>query len=139
MDENTRSLIAAIDRWRSQDIDEYWLSVSYMGPAVNRFGDHDLTFVDGRLWHSWEDGWREIAVGSDFWLFSVPGAFSWARDMLVKVLPGIDGGLESIELAFNEMYGYVEYMRVRMGQRDTQNFTFEVRRFGAGPHPNFEK
>jgi hypothetical protein len=58
--------------------------------------------------------------------------------MLVKVLPEIDGGLDALELAFNEKYGYVEYMRVRLGQRDTHNFTYEVRRFDVGPHPGFE-
>ena len=124
-----------IQRWRGKDVDDYWLNVSYIGAAINRMGDHDLTVIDGKLWHLWEGEWREIEQGSDFWLFTVPGTFAWARDMLTK----IDISPEEIQLTFNAEFGYVELLRVQRPSRDQHNFTFEVRRFGQGTHPSYEE
>jgi hypothetical protein len=135
---NLQELVAAIERWRSHNIQDYWLHIAYIGAELNRFGDHDLTFTQGRLWHLWEGEWREIKPGSDYWLFSVPGAFAWARDMLTKVLPASGMDEDAIELRFDPEYGYVEFMRVKVAKRDEHNFTFEVRAFGEGPHPDFE-
>jgi len=111
------------------------MNVGYMGAAINRLGDHDLTMVNGQLYHLWNDTWRKIETGSDYWLFSVPGAFAWARDM-IKLLGDDDPRLE---MACNEAYGYVEFLRVKEGHRDQHNFTFEVRRFGRGAHPSFKE
>ena len=138
MDERLRSLAAAINRWRARHITEYWVEVSYIGSAVNRFGDHELAFANGTLWHRWDGGWRAIEKGSDFWLFSVPGAFAWAHDALTKLVPP-EAGTDAVELEFDDEYGYVKLLRVRLPQRDVHNFTFEVRRFGVGPHPEFER
>ncbi|HQA67523.1 MAG TPA: hypothetical protein PK801_04305 [Aggregatilineales bacterium] len=131
-----RALVRAIERWRDARIEEYWLGVSYMGPAVNRFGDHDLTVVKGELWHRWDGRWRKIARGSDYWLFSVPGAFAWARDVLRRMQGG-EQPQPTLELEFDETLGYVKRMRLTAAGRDASNFTFEVRRFGRGPHPAF--
>lgn len=128
-------LVNGINLWRSKDVQDYWLSVAYMGAAINRLGDHDLTMVSGQLYHLWNDRWREIKPRSDFWLFSVPGAFAWARDMIEL----IGDGDPRLEMACNEVYGYVEFLRVKADHRDQHNFTFEVRRFRPGPHPNFQE
>ncbi len=138
MNDELGELVAAIERWRASGIDDYWVAVSYMGPAVNRFGDHELTCAGGKLWHRWNEGWRPVERGSDFWLFSVPGAFAWARDMLTKVLAAHGAGEDAVELRFDDEYGFVRFMRVRVAQRDAHNFTFEVRRFGVGAHPEYE-
>lgn len=135
--ERQRALATAVQRWRAAGIDEYWLSVSYMGPAVNRFGDHDLTVVKGELWHHWQDRWRKIERGSDYWLFSVAGAFAWARDVLNRVKTGQGSEQPTVELEYDDVYGYVKRMRFTAPERDANNFTFEVRRFGKGPHPSF--
>lgn len=134
-----KKLVSGIESWREKGVGDYWIGVSYMGPAVNRFGDHDLTLVDGALWHHWADEWRRIERGSDYWLFSVPGAFAWARDLLTKVIPGQGDGAGTLELRLSDEYGYVEYMRFSAPGRDANNFTFEVRRFGEGEHPAFEE
>jgi hypothetical protein len=139
MDQQLQSLAESVNRWRSQDIQDYWVHVDYIGAALNRMGNHTLTFTGGQLWHRWHDDWREIETGSDFWLFSVPGAFAWARDMLAKVLPAAEAGGDAVELRFNDEYGYVEYLRVKAARRDAANFTFEVKGFGVGPHPDFDK
>jgi hypothetical protein len=133
------NLASAVRRWRDHDVEDYWISVSYMGPAVNRFGDHDLTFVGNKLWHSWDGGWREILPGSDWWLFSVSGAFAWTRDIVTRGISEAGLKMDFVELAFNEVYGYVEFLRVRMPQRSASNFTYEVRRFGTGSHPSFKE
>ncbi len=132
---NTLEILAeAIRRWRSKQVEAYWVRVDYIGSALNRMGNHTLTFADGKLWHSWHDEWREIKPGSDFWLFSVPGAFAWARDMIHEV----GGAEDSLQLKLNPDFGYVEFLRVKMPERDAANFTFEVKAFGAEVHPEFE-
>ncbi len=131
-------LVAAIDRWRAHSIQDYWVVVSYMGPAVNRFGDHELTFTGGRLWHLRAGEWRPVERGSDFWLFSVAGAFAWARDMLTRAIAAPGAGEDVVDLRFDAEYGFVRFMRVRVAQRDAHNFTFEVRHFGRGTHPEYE-
>lgn len=136
-DEKLSQLVEGINRWREKGVGNYWLHVGYMGPAVNRFGDHDLTVVDGQMWHSWDGSWRRIERGSDYWLFSVPGAFAWARDLLTKVLPGQEGG--TLDLEIDGDYGYVKTLGFSAGTRDPNNFTFEVRHFGEGAHLNFEE
>nr|MBN1229097.1 hypothetical protein [Anaerolineae bacterium] len=133
MEASIEALSEAIIKWRGKDVKDYWVSVAYMGAAVNRFGDHTISCIDGKLHHLWMGDWRELKTGSDFWLFSVPGALAWARDMLRKVEPGD----EMLEIRFNDEYGYVEYMRMKAERRDTHNFTFEVRYFAEGPHPEF--
>ena len=134
MSHHLSELVKGVNLWRSKSVGDYWLSVGYMGAAINRLGDHDLAVVDGQLYHQWDDTWRKIEKGSDYWLFSVPGAFAWARDMID--LLGEDD--PRLEMACNEMYGYIEFLRVKADRRDEHNFTFEVRRFGQGRHPNFE-
>src|SRR5574341_1511361 len=139
MDEHLQALIAAIGRWRAKNVQDYWLQVDYVGSALNRLGNHTLTHTGGKLWHLWHDDWREIETGSDFWLFSVPGSFAWVRDMAARVLPEAKADPESLELHFNDEYGYVEHLRVRMPERDATNFTFDIKKFGEGPHPEFNK
>ena len=138
MNEQMQALIDGVNRWRSSGVQDYWLHVDYIGSALNRMGNHTLTFTQGKLWHSWHDEWREIETGSDFWLFSVPGGFAWARDMLTKVLSDEDIEAGALELRFNAEYGYVEFLRVKMSHRDAANFTFEVKDFGEGAHPDFK-
>lgn len=137
MDERMRALGEAIRRWRAQDVADYWFDVAYIGSAVNRFGDHAVTVVDGEAWHLTEDGWRRLDVGSDFWLFTVPGTFAWARDIISKVLPGHPDTAEALEIEYDDEAGYIRYMRFNAHRRDQHNFTFEVRRFGQGAHPEF--
>lgn len=134
-DERVEQLARAVKRWREKGAGDYWLSVSYMGPAVNRFGDHDLTVIDGALWHRWEGRWRRVVQGSDYWLFAVPFTLAWARDLLTA---GEQAGDELV-LAFDDEFGYVKEMRFDAHSRDAKNFTFEVRRFGTGAHPEFEE
>ena len=134
MDEQLKKLVKGVNIWRAKNVEEYWVDVGYMGSAVNRLGDHTLTYANGSLWHLWEGTWRELKQGSDFWLYSVPGAFAWARDMISKV----DHEGRTLELTINETYGYVEFLRMRAEKRDANNFTFEVRRFETGAHPDFE-
>lgn len=130
-------LIANVDKWRTSGISDYWLRVGYIGSELNRFGDHVLSYSDGTLYHQWDSDWREIETGSDFWLFSVPGSFAWARDMLVKVVPTDQRVREdTVQLQFDDQYGYVKLLRVSVGERATSNFTFEVKGFGAGKHPD---
>jgi hypothetical protein len=57
--------------------------------------------------------------------------------MLTKVLPASEASNDAIELRFDDEYGIVRFMRVRVAKRDQHNFTFEVRRFGVGPFPDF--
>jgi hypothetical protein len=128
-------LVKGINLWRSKKVSNYWLNVGYMGAAINRLGDHDLTMINGQLYHEWNGAWRKIEMGSDYWLFSIPGTFAWARDM-IEMLDEDDPGLE---IACNEMYGYVEFLRVRADHRDEHNFTFEVRRFGQGAPLSFKE
>lgn len=139
MQEQLNDLAVAINRWREKGIEAYWIQVDYIGAALNRMGNHTLTFANGKLWHQWHGNWREIETGSDFWLFSVPGGFAWARDMLLKVLPAAGSDDGAISLRFNAGYGYVEYLRVNAARRDAANFTFEVKHFGVGPHPDFSE
>ena len=135
MADHLNTLIDGINLWRQKAVGDYWVSVAYMGAAVNRLGDHDMTMVGGTLYHLWNGKWRKIETGSDYWLFSVVGTFAWARDMIKLV----SDGDERLDLACNEAYGYIEFLRVKADHRDQHNFTFEVRRFGEGKHPNFDE
>lgn len=137
LDERLAELVENINRWRQAAIGEYWLRVSYLGGELNRFGDHELTFAKGKLWHRWRGEWREIEQGSDFWLFSVPGAFAWARDMLTKVLPQRHESSDALTMIFNDDTGHLELLQFEAGHRDASNFTFEIKRFEAGAHPDF--
>ena len=134
----TAELMEHINRWRSKNVEDYWVKISYLGSELNRFGDHDLTFVEGKLWHFWRDDWREIKTGSDFWLFSVPGGFAWARDIITKVLPDRAEAADALRVEYDDEYGYVKLLQFEAGHRDPTNFTFEVKRFGEGPHDSFE-
>ncbi len=139
MADHLTNLVEGIQRWRWHGIEDYWVRVSYLGGELNRFGDHELAFVGGKLWHLWHGEWREIKAGSDFWLFSVPGAFAWARDMITKVVPTSGVSEDVLSLRLNEEYGYVELLQYEAGHRDAANFTFEVKRFAEGMHPDFRK
>lgn len=138
IDERLAELMSNVNRWRQSGITEYWLRVSYLGAELNRFGDHELTFAKGKLWHYWHGDWREIVAGSDFWLFSVPGGFAWARDMLTKVLPERNEPSDVLRLSFDDQFGFLKILQFEAGHRDASNFTFEVKRFEAGPHPDFK-
>jgi hypothetical protein len=131
-------LVEGINRWRASNVTEYWVSVSYMGGELHRFGDHDLTFAQGKLWHHRGGEWRVIEKGSDFWLFSVPGAFAWARDILTKVLPEVGATPDMCTVRCHPEYGYIELLQVEVGHRAEVNFTFQVTHFGVGPHPDFD-
>ncbi|MBN1311597.1 MAG: hypothetical protein JXB30_09270 [Anaerolineae bacterium] len=139
MNEQMQALVEGVECWRSRGIEDYWIRVDYIGSALNRMGNHTLTFTQGKLWHLWHDDWREIETGSDFWLFSVPGAFTWARDILTKVVSDEDVEAGAVELRFDAEYGYVEFLRVKVSKRDAANFTFEVKGFGEGVHPDFDQ
>ena len=78
MNEQLQQLVDGVRTWREHNISDYWLRVSYLGGELNRFGDHELTYTNGKLYHSWRGEWREIKKGSDFWLFSVPGSLNVA-------------------------------------------------------------
>jgi hypothetical protein len=130
-------LVEGINRWRVSNITDYWVHVSYMGGELHRFGDHNLTFTESKLWHLRGGEWRVVEKGSDFWLFSVPGAFAWARDTLTKILPGIDANPDMCTVRCHPEYGYVELLQVEVGHRAEANFTFQVTRFGVGEHPDF--
>ena len=126
-----------VDKWRNSGIESYWLSLSYIGSEFNRIGDHTITVVDGILYHqSYDESWRKINIGSDFWLFSVIGTFVWARDFLEKVLPEKGGDEDVFELDFGDE-GYIKHMRVHMASRDVNNLDLDVRSFGRGAHPSF--
>lgn len=138
MDEKLQALVEGINRWRAHNITDYWVHVSYLGSELHRFGEHDLTFTQGKLWHLRAGEWHPLKKGSDFWLFSVPGAFAWTRDVLTKIAPQAGADPDAVTLRLNDEYGYVEYLRLEMGHRAGANFTFEVTRFGTGPHPDFD-
>ncbi len=129
-------LTTNVEKWRISDISDYWLRVGYIGSELNRFGDHVLSMSGGTLYHQWDGNWRTIERGSDFWLFSVPGSFAWARDMLLKVVP-TDRRVheDTVQIQFDSTYGYVKLLRVSIGERAVSNFTFEVKGFGVGKHP----
>jgi len=135
MSQSLNKLVEAIRTWQSLSITDYWVRVDYIGSAIHRMGDHTLTNTDGKLWHSWHGEWREIKPGSDFWLFSVAGAFASARDMIREV----GDADEALKLKFNSQYGYVESLRVKLPERDAANFTFEVKAFGPEPHPEYDQ
>ena len=139
MDEYLKALVEGINRWRSHDIQDYWMRVEYIGAELNRMGDHALTFTGGKLWHQRHGEWRKVETGKDYWLFSVPGGFAWARDLLTKVLPAAESDPDAIELRFNDEYGYVEHLNVKVASRDAANFTLEVKGFGVGVHPAFRE
>lgn len=139
MADELQDLLENIGRWRDAHIDDYWVQVDYIGSALNRMGNHVLTYTNGSLWHQWHDDWRPIKPGSDFWLFSVPGAFAWTREMLNVVSRGELGEPSPILLQFNDQYGFVKMLRVKMPERDAANFTFEVKEFGVGAHPDFDQ
>ena len=137
MDEQLAALIEGINRWRQKHVLGYWVRVGYLGAELNRFGDHELTFVDGQLWHLWHGKWRKIDEGKDFWLFSIPGGFAWARDMITKIVPETDLPSDALRLELDDDYGYVKMLQFEAGHRDASNFTFEVKTFFEGPHPEF--
>jgi hypothetical protein len=131
------ALSDSITRWRSSNVDDYWVRVDYIGSALNRMGNHVLTQSQGSLWHQWHGEWRRIEPGSDFWLFSVPGAFAWTREMLTAIGDAQASDPAPVQLRFSGDYGFVELLRVKMPERDAVNFTFEVKEFGVGVHPDF--
>lgn len=137
MDDKVQALKSAVNRWRSKNVSDYWLSFSYMGPVLHHFGDHTISVVGGQPYHAWDDGWRELKKGGDFWLFTVPGTFTWARDLMLKVAPKANASPDAIAITFDEGYGYVTKLDVKFAERDGQNFNLDVRSFGEGPHPNF--
>ncbi|GAB4470150.1 MAG: hypothetical protein Kow00124_06030 [Anaerolineae bacterium] len=132
-----QTLAANIARWRAKGVGDYWVHVGYMGAELHRFGDHALTFVSGKLWRRHDGLWWEVERGKDFWLFSVPGGFAWARDLINKVAADDDLEPDDLTLVYDEKFGYVKLIRIAVGHRDQLNFTFEVKRFGVGPHPDF--
>ncbi|MCC6905197.1 MAG: hypothetical protein IT326_05080 [Anaerolineae bacterium] len=141
MSDDLEQLSSNIGKWLGHNISNYWVQIGYLGPETNRFGDHVLTYTRGRLWHRTMSGaWREIERGRDFWLFSVPGAFAWARDVLTRLLPADpDLSAEAITLEFDPEYGFVRHLKISAGHRSASNFDFEVRHFGAEAHPSFEE
>jgi len=139
MDELLSVLVEGINRWRQKGVSSYWVRVGYLGGELNRFGDHELTFVDGQLWHLWHGGWRKIDDGKDYWLFSIPGGFAWARDIVTKVLPSTDAPQDALTIETDKDYGYVRRLQFEAGHRDASNFTFEVKKFSEGPHPEFSE
>jgi hypothetical protein len=134
MSENLEALSRNVQLWRSKAVDAYWVRVDYIGSSLHRMGDNTLTYANGKLWHQWHGEWREIKSGSDFWLMSIPGAFSLAREVISEV--GDEDA--SLTLEFNSDYGYIELLRVKMPERDAANFTFETKSFGIEPHPDFK-
>jgi hypothetical protein len=137
MAEQMNALVDAITLWRSKNVSRYWVRVGYLGAELNRFGDHELTFADGQLWHLWHGKWRKIDDGRDYWLFSVPGSFAWARDILTKILPATDAPQGALTIELDEDYGFVRRLQFEAGHRDAANFTFEVKHFSEGAHPEF--
>jgi hypothetical protein len=137
MDEQLSIVVNGITRWRGKNVSRYWARVGYLGAELNRFGDHELSFVDGQLWHLWHGQWRKIEDGKDYWLFSVSGGFAWARDMLTKVLPASGAPQDALTIEIDEEYGYVRKLQFEAGHRDAGNFTFEVKHFAEGLHPDF--
>lgn len=138
MNELLSQLLAGAARWREKEIEDYWLHAAYMGADLDRFGEHDVTQVEDELWHSKDGGaWKTLSNGSIYWIFSVPGTFVWVRDMLTKVLPQQNAGAEAVELRINEEHGYVEYLKVTVAKRASDNFTLETQDFGLGEHPEW--
>jgi hypothetical protein len=136
MSDHHVTLMDGVKRWRTLAVTNYWIRVGYMGGDLNRVGEHELTHADGQLWHAKDGGdWIEVTKGSSRWLFGVEGTFLWANDILSKLLPGTGAGTEALELRCNEDFGYVEYMRLQLAQRDKENLTLEVKDFGLGKHP----
>ncbi|MGF1504880.1 MAG: hypothetical protein GYB64_09120 [Chloroflexi bacterium] len=134
MEEHLQNLIDGINRWRAQGISDYWLNFSYMGPVLHHFGDHTITVVGDKAFHAWDDDWRVLAHGGDFWLFTVPGTFAWTRDILMKVAQDPS----AVTVRFDPQYGIVRGLSVKVAKRDEHNFTLDVRDFGVGKHPNFK-
>jgi len=132
MDTRLAALASHIQMWRESGIIDYWMHVGYMGGELHRFGDHDIAVKEGQLWRRWEGSWRQVLPGKDFWLFSVAGAFAWARDLIGN--EAIDE--DALTILFDEEAGYIKLIRVATGHRDVANFTFEVKRFGRGVHPD---
>lgn len=133
------SLVSAIQRWREKGVEDYWVQVDYIGSSLNRMGNHVLTVKNGKVWHQWHEAWREIEVGSDYWLFTVPGSFAWAREMINSIGNSAAAETPPVVLQLNPDYGYVELLRVKMPERDAANFTFETKSFGVGTHPDFRQ
>ncbi len=137
-DARMKELVQNISQWRSKGLASYWLRAGYIGAELNRVGDHDLTVVDGVVYRRWEGKWRMVEVGKDFWLFSVPGSFAWARDILLKVVPEAnDVSDDDVVIEYDAEYGYIKMLKVSVRQRASANFTYEVKRFGAGPAESF--
>lgn len=138
MQEKLELLLQHVDLWRSRNVVDYWLRASYLGGELNRMGDHVLSYASGRLYQEASPMWVEIEKGKDFWLFSVPGTFAWARDMIVKVAPADPSVTDaSIIIEFDEEFGFVRLLKVAVGKRASANFTYEVRAFGVGVHERF--
>lgn len=133
-----KELVQNISKWRASGPASYWLRVGYIGAELNRVGDHDLTVVGGVLYRRWEGKWRKVEDGKDFWLFTVPGSFAWARDILMKVVPEAnDVSDDDVVIEYDAEHGYIKTLKVSVGQRASANFTYEVKRFGSGPAESF--
>lgn len=124
-----------IRKWRANGITDYHMHVYYMGSALNRVGDHDICWRDDSLWHKWKGSWREIEKGKDFWLFSVVGAFAWARDLIAE---GDKGELDpsALLIEYDDRLGYVRQLKVNMGRRNLDNFSYEVKNLSPGLPPD---
>lgn len=137
MDEHLNQLVAAVARWRQQGSTDHWVRFSYMGPVLHFFGDHTVAFLGGSTYHAWQGDWRQIQPGGDFWLFTVPGTFAWARDMITKVAPAANAAPDALTIQYDPTMGYVSHIRARFAKRDEHNFTLDVRKVGTGAPDDF--
>ena len=136
MSDHLEALSTHVEQWRQLSVQDYWVRLSYIGGDINLVGEHEVTRAEDKLWHSKDAGdWNELAKGSFKWLFSIEGTFVWTKDIITKLLPRAETGQDALELRFNDDFGYVEFMRLKMAKRDTDNVTVEVNAFGLGPHP----
>ena len=131
------TLLAGVNRWRQLGVADYWIRVGYMGSDLNRVGEHELTVSSGSLWHAKDGGdWTEVTKGSSIWLFGIEGTFVWSQNIITVVLPETGGSSEALSLRCNEDFGYVEYLRLQLPERNRENLTFELKDFGLGKHPD---
>lgn len=123
-----------ITKWRASGMVDYHLHIYYMGSALNRVGDHELCWHDETLWHKWKGKWREIEKGRDFWLFSVAGAFAWTRDLIGEIHSG-ELDPEALVIDYDDDLGYVRLLKINLGRRNLDNFSFEVKELKPGCPP----